>query len=126
MIKYNWEKVKKIGNYDIIKVLQYFCLNQHIYVPNYLPRNFEQKIYKVAKHPLPIGYSYIIDIESLLLNREDASISEIYEYIDLASARSLFDYTVRNIKTLPVVFADNEITNRLLTIDNNQIYFKYE
>ena len=52
-------------------------------------------------------------------------------YLELASKRNIFDYSIRGVKHLPVVLAEEyqlewiEI-NPLLSIEKNNIYFKYE
>ena len=125
MITYNWEKIKQLCNYDVINILHYFCYKQNMRFPQYLPREFSRAVFKEAMKPTPNGYSFICYLESLLINRDNANISEIYEYIDLASMRILFDYKVRSVTTLYYPKA-SEVDNKLLTIENNIIYFKYE
>jgi hypothetical protein len=128
MVKYNWEKVLSIVDFNEIKVLQFFCIATLKYMPRYLEKNLSINLYKRAKdRGLPKGNSYIINIEPLLVNNSNYSTQEIFNYIELASMRSLFEYNLKGIRTLPVMFGKGkEKLNRLITVHNEQIYFKYE
>jgi hypothetical protein len=126
MIKYNWEKIKRICDYDEINILWYFAIKSGVYKPKYLYKKLRRKIYLTKDYAYPPGYSYILNIKPLLINEVNATAKEIYQYINLASMRSYFDYKVRNIKTLPAIIAEEKIDNRLLRVENNKIHFMYE
>jgi|2_EtaG_2_1085320.scaffolds.fasta_scaffold176029_2 hypothetical protein len=129
MIKYNWEKVKRIGDYEPTKILQYFCFKEGIWVSNYLPKDYSKKIYSAATEPYPTGSSYMLNIRPVLMNKENYFIDDIWDYIKLASMRSLFEYKMQNVITLPVVIAKVarvDLINPLIQIDNGNIHFKHE
>ena len=131
MIKYDWEKVQRLCNGQPNDIVWYLAFRSGAYTKtlHYL-RNVNKSLYTAAKRPLPVGYSYIINTEDLFNNESGADITEIYEYITLASNRQIFDYRVRGDSTLHLNIAlalGIDVTyNSLLTVTNNIINFKYE
>jgi len=133
MIKFNWDNIKKYTKNDIPKILEYFS---NVYVLqgtmyNYLTEHkWAAKIYN-DKSP---KNDYILNINDLLANEENATQEEQYVYIDLASKRDIFTYynTRGNVIFLPTwkvekYYNINALkTNRLLTIDSDNIYLVYE
>jgi len=130
MIKYDWQKIKKICGYETVNILQYFCFRENLWMPSYLPKEYSHIVFKYAKlHPYPKGNSYIKNIVPVLQNKRGFYINEIYDYIHLASLRSYFDYKVRQIDTLPVVIGKAnkmDLNNPLIEIVDNNIHFNYE
>jgi hypothetical protein len=130
MIKFNWEQVKRICNYEPVSILQYFCFREGIWLPNYLPKNYSKKMYHSAtRDGYPYGDSYILNIKPILINTGNYFLTDIYDYIRMASARNYFDYKVRGIKTLPLIIAKAnrmELINPLIEVIDNNIHFKYE
>lgn len=75
------------------------------------------------------GNCFIINISPLFDNR--ISDWEFASYIYLASFRNYTEYKLFNIKYLdisliPDINLDKHKQNKLLKIENNKIYFKYE
>ena len=78
--------------------------------------------------------NYILNIDDLILNDLNATKDEQYVYLDLASKRDLFTY--HNTKGRVVFLVTWKVekyyninalkTNRLLSIDENNIYLVYE
>ena len=71
-------------------------------------------------------YSFLLDARSLLYNCN--YYKHTYNYIELASLRSLFDYNIRGIDYLHKwrVPKNYSLDNPLLTVDNGKIYFLYD
>lgn len=133
MIKFNWEELKKYSNNDIDKILEYFT---NVYVLKgtmyeYLLNNSWAAAAQNSKKPKS---NYILNIDELILNELNATKEEQYVYIDLASKRDLFTYY--NTKGRVVFLVTWKVekyynihtlkTNRLLNIDENNIYLVYE
>jgi len=133
MIKFNWEELKKYSNNDIDKILEYFT---NVYVLKgtmyeYLLNNNWAAAVQNSKKPKS---NYILNIDELILNDLNATKEEQYVYIDLASKRDLFTYY--NTKGRVVFLVTWKVekyyniqtlkTNRLLNIDENNIYLVYE
>jgi hypothetical protein len=133
MIKYNWEVIKKNTGNDISKILEYFS---NVYVLkgtmyNYLiSHKWAAAIYK-SEEP---ESNYILNIDDLILNVENATKEEQYVYLDLASKRDIFTYYNTKGRVIFLYgwkiekyYNINELkTNRLLNVDANNIYLIYE
>jgi hypothetical protein len=134
MIRYNWELIKKHSKNDAKKIIDYFA---NIYVLegtmySFLTNNqWATKIYndKTDKN------SYILNIKDLIRNTLNATLDEQYIYLDLASRRDLFTYynTRGTVNFIPYWKISDKYTdidrlrlNRLLEIDDRNIYFIYE
>ncbi len=63
-----------------------------------------------------------------LLEDKAASSFDIVQYIELCSRRNYVEYKFNRVTTLPSVVAydTNVQYNRLITVENRQILFKYE
>jgi hypothetical protein len=133
MIKYNWEDLKKYTNNDISKILEYlsnvYVLKGTMY--DYLLKHkWAAKIYNSKE----TKSSYLLNVDDLVLNSLNGTKDEQYVYLDLASKRDIFTYynTKGNVIFLPVWKVEEYYnlntlkSNRLLTIDSNNIYLIYE
>ena len=130
MITYNWEELKKHSKNDISKILEYFT-NVYVLKGTMYDYLLTHKWANAAHQP---GNNYILNIDDLILNDLNATKEEQYVYLDLASKRDLFTY--HNTKGRVIflytwkVEKDYNIqqlkTNRLLNIDDNNIYLIYE
>lgn len=133
MITFNWEDIKKYTKGDISKILEYFT---NVYVLqgtmyDYLnTHNWAAQIYnsKNAQN------SYLLNIKDLILNDSNATPEEQYVYLDLASRRDTFAYynTKGKVIFLPTWKVEKYYnlqalkTNRLLDINDKNIYLIYE
>ena len=133
MIKFNWNEIRKHTKDDISKILEYFT---NVYVLkgtmyNYLlGHKWAAKIYNSDK---PTN-NYILNIDDLILDELGATDEEKFVYLDLASRRDLFTYY--NTKGRVIFLHNWKIekyynlqalkTNRLLNIDEDNIYLVYE
>lgn len=130
MIRFNWQKIVGKTKGDKEKILEYFY---NIYLSNnfseYLEKNkFAREIYFEQSK-----MSFLLNIKDLLENSLNATKEEQYVYLDLASRRSLFNYFNTNKKVdylqkWKVIDYDLDKLklNRLLLLDDNNIYFIYE
>jgi len=134
MLRLNWEKLKKETKGDMKLICKYLsnAFLQDQSLPNSLVKN--KWMYALYYLHANDKQNFIIDIDSFLLNYESATDNERYVYLDLLSKRSMFTYlnTKKKVTFLPIwrVVADYDIdklkTNRLLVIDEHNVYFVYE
>ena len=133
MIKYNWENIKKYTNNKPELIIDYF---KNVYVMqgemyNYMQAN---KFARNIVNAKGIKSSYILNIADLITNNENASLTEQYIYIALASRRDAFSLfnskgRKRYLHEWEMV-GDYDIEkleiNKLLMISDKKIYFIYE
>lgn len=130
MIRYSLSKINKACNYDKVAVVQYFYLTQFIKYPFSTP--IGKKIIKEAERGIIRGDSYLLNVDDLLYNEPRATQIEIYDYIELASARNYMDYKATKQKGLNLQVVEslnvNYKGNSLLYIDEKRqtLHFKYE
>ena len=76
------------------------------------------------------GHSFLLNPKKLITAREVYSDEKLAEYVALASFRNYNEYKVTKQPTLSVyecpISTDSLINNKLLTIQNDQIYFCWE
>lgn len=104
----------------------YFALKAM--VQTQLPQNRYSLVYTYMNKDLS-GDSYLLNPYGLLADKT-ASYKEIADYIGLASFRKYSDYLASNDATLDILHSplnEEQIKqNRLLSIENGRIHFKYE
>ncbi len=120
MIQYNWGRVKRQAKGSDKEIL-------HI-MDSIVWGNTRTNRHTVHKWKDYLGLSFLLEPELLLTKSYTASDREIVEYIELASYRPLAEYlltgkTTLDFRTIP---DSRNITNQLLTIENNEVRFKYE
>ena len=129
MIKFSWKKINDKLDWNAFSVLEYFYLKRDIEIPPFLYRKVPLKVRKLAMEPTIKGPCFLINIDAALSNAEYPN--EIYNYIELASKRNVFDYHIRGVLYLPTVLAEEyhlslAETNSMLEVKDDKIYFKYE
>ena len=129
MIKFSWKKINDKLDWQAFNVLEYFFLKRRIAIPAYLRPTTPQNVVKESILPFPKGECFILNIDEVLRNANDPN--NLYQYLELACKRSMFDYKIRGIKYLPLVYVDEhrEVwieANPLLEIVDDRVYFKYE
>lgn len=134
MIRYNWEEIKKYTKNDPQKIIDYFS---NVYVLQGTMYNFittRNWAAKIQNSRLERN-SYLINIDALIKNELNGTKDEQYVYLDIASKRDLFTYlnTKGKVNFIPYWKVSDTYTdldrlrlNRLLEIDENNIYFIYE
>ena len=131
MIRYNWDAVREHTSSNVTKILDFFI---NVYVTkaeNFMALNpYAAKIIADDRSK----QSFIVNIKELVLNRGNATDSEVLMYLDLASRRNFFTYinTGKKVDYLPTWKIAGEYDtkklerNRLLLIKDNNIHFIYE
>jgi len=131
MIRYNWEVIKKHTKGDASKILKYFenvfVLKGEMY--SFLEQNSWAKSIYISTED---KNSFLLDIDQLIINADNATEEERVVYLDLASKRDYFTYmnTRGTVIFLPLwkntYPVDKLKLNRLLNIESKNIYFLYE
>lgn len=129
MIKYNWKEINNTLNWNSYYVCIYFYLREDLKIPKFLIVKLHKKLVEFSKEKYPEGNSFIINIQDLLLNVNNAL--DLYIYLQLASKRSIFDYNIRGITYLPKELLEEyeytwAIDSPLIDVKDNNVYFKYE
>jgi hypothetical protein len=133
MIKFNWKELKKYSKNDVDKILAYFT---NVYVLKGTMYNYllKHKWAAAVYNSTEPKNNYILNIDDLITNDLNATKEEQYVYLDLASKRDIFTYY--NTKGRVIFLYTWKVekyynlntlkTNRLLNIDDNNIYLVYE
>ena len=121
--RYNWALITKYCKGNVPDMVNYMRLCIGTRPKNKLPA----KLRKLSKKGLPSGVSYILNIEDVL-NNNVASVYDIAQYIELCGRRNYADYKFYKIKSLPGISAydTNVQHNRLITVENRKVLFRYE
>lgn len=124
MINYDWQKLNNYYKWNSTEVLKYFYFRIHMYPPVHIGNISKKEKKDITQFNK--GVSFLINPEPLLLKH--SSVTDMYEYIQIASLRSLFDYKLRGIDwvykwqiTDPI-----NLDNPLITIADEKIYLKYD
>jgi hypothetical protein len=125
MLLYDWKKIcKKAGKSSkrVITILESMLTTS-------MPRNRFDPLYRYIYDDFS-GHSFLANAEPLLFYRYKWKDKEIADYIGLASFRSLGEYKATGKLTLDLshspVGQDALNNNRLLRIENGNIFFMYE
>lgn len=126
MVTYEWLKIFKQSQGSpsiILDILTYI-------VERPIPKDDYDIITKRMSKIDWSGDSFLLNPQAVIDNRHFFKEKELAEYVGLASFRNLAEYKTTGRKTLPVkecpVKLESIKDNRLLSIVNNQIYFKWE
>jgi hypothetical protein len=125
MIFYNWKKIHRATKgkvRDIITVI-------HGMTYDLMPKNKRDRLYKYYQKDFS-GQSFLLYPERLFLHREEYEDIEIAQYVGIASQRSYAEYILSKDTTLDLFEYDGKdiilYKNRLLTVSENRIHFKFE
>ena len=121
--RFNWKKITNVCDGDAVIIVAFLRTCKGIHSTYKLPI----KLRRLSKRGIPKGVSYILDMDSLLRNNL-ASVHDIVQYIELCSRRNFVDYKFHNICSLPSVVAydSNVQYNRLISVTDSKVLFKYE
>lgn len=128
MIKFSWKKINDKLDWKATAVLHYFYLKEGLLAPKFLGQP-SKKVIKLAMQPYEVGSCFLLNISGVL--KGAIAPNDLYMYLELASKRNIFDYHIRGIKYLPLMLVDEyrldwvEI-NPMITIEKDNVYFKYE
>ena len=123
MIKYSWRTINNKLDWKIDDVVAYFYYKAGLSSP--IDSKKAQRLVNTKIN----GDCFILNLKDLLA--ENNNIINIYNYLNLASRRNIFDYKMRNVRYLHVCFiTENEKKwveyNPLLKLVDDKIYFIYE
>ena len=111
MILFNWDAIVNECGANSFKILD--------------------KFKAIGKHGVPknlSGNSYMLNLPALLASK--ASSAAKFDYIALAALRNYFDLEYQRNAGLFVYYSpvapEKLLKNKLFTIENDYIYFKYE
>ena len=126
MIFFNWSKIYVESDglpnkiLDIIAYLTFKPIAEN---------NYDTHILRMSSINWS-GISYLVNPKSILINRKKVSEDRLAEYVALASFRNYNNYKVTKQATLSIyecpISLDSLKNNKLLTIQNDQIYFCWE
>lgn len=119
MIKYDWELLYKLCNFNKFVVIDYL-----LYIRGFTKKCPKRKLKELKA--IPQGKSYILDLDSVLA---DNSVSKLdkFQYIELCSKRNLATYQFFRNVALNKVFVEEVVKyNRLITETKTELLFKYE
>lgn len=124
MINYDWQKLNNYYKWNSTEVLKYFYFRTHMYPPAHLGTLSKKEIRDITEFNK--GKSFLIKPEPLLL--QHSSVTDMYEYIQIASLRNLFDYRLRGIDWVYIwqIPPSVSLNNPLITIADEKIYLKYD
>jgi hypothetical protein len=125
MFLYDWGKIFEAGEQNPLAIFLIFKM----LVKRQIPKNKYDKIYKYSKIDFS-GKSFLVNAEALVYNSYQYSYREIAQYLAIASVRAFADYAatgdltvdIRKFEFDPILIEDN----RLLRIEDNRVYLKYE
>lgn len=129
MITFSWKKINTKFEWNADKVLKYFFLKQKLNIPPYLVKNVPLIVSKEAQKPYPKGPCFLIYPNRILT--EAKTPNNLYMYLELASMRNTFDYSIRGIRYLPLIMVPEYLkgcleVNPYLKVENDKVYFIYE
>lgn len=125
MLLFNWKKIYEKAEGSSNNVIEIL----HMLHKKKIPYNKYDPLYKYMGESFS-GDSFLLAPDALLDYAFKYDSKEVAVYIALASRRKLADYIAFNKKTLSVRHAPQLIDlinqNRLLFIEDGEIYFIYE
>lgn len=125
LILFDWKKVREYTNNDIIQILH--VMFYITYRP--IPKNKRDEFYHISKINW-YGTSFLVNPDDLFEKSVGHTNKEIAEYIALAALRSYGEYKATRKTTLDLFKANVDKStienNRLLTLEDDKIHFKWE
>jgi hypothetical protein len=125
MTLFNWKKIvnKTQGRAkDIFAIMHWMTFMS-------LPSNRKDTVYNYMQYNF-VGNSFAVDLKPLFFEAKNYTAQERIEYLSLLSYRSFAIYMHDQIVTLDLSHAnvgqDAINNNRLLTLIDDKIHFKYE
>lgn len=124
MVTYDWKKIQRIAKRDPKKVIKAMRV-----ISGQIPTNKYDELYPYYLRDFR-GKSYLVNPKELLDNDYFYKAKDIAEYIALASYRNYSVYLTTGDASLDLLHSPVSIAtiknNRLLSIENGKILFKYE
>ena len=125
MVLFNWKKIVKdtAGNKrDIFVIMRWLTFKV-------VPSNRKDPLYRYISKNYE-GDSFLVNAAPIFYEYKNYTTSEIMQYFSLASRRSYAKYIHEGSTTLDFLYTNIEEdainSNRLLTLEDGNIHFKYE
>jgi len=126
MVFYNWKKIREETNGNVGDIIAVLYILTYKKEP---PINRKDRRFKYWTKSF-YGESFLLNPESLLIQRNRYSDVEIAQYAGIASLRNYFDYQSKKDTTLDLLnFTGKQdilTKNRLLRVENGRIHFLFE
>jgi len=127
MFFYDWPKIYDASQGSVIEIVRIF----RMIVEKQIPKNKYDPIYRYSQKNFS-GISFMLHPDVLLYHSFKYKYREIAQYISLCALRSSADFISTQDPSLDVVLmpglSPEKIieNNRLLEIDDDKVYFRYE
>ena len=127
MFFYDWPKIYDASQGSVIEIVRIF----RMIVEKQIPKNKYDPIYRYSQKNFS-GISFMLHPDVLLYHSFKYKHREIAQYISLCALRSSADFISTQDPSLDVILLpglDPEKiieNNRLLIIDEDKVYFRYE
>ena len=127
MFFYDWPKIYDASQGSVIEIVRIF----RMIVEKQIPKNKYDPIYRYSQKNFS-GISFMLHPDVLLYHSFKYKYREIAQYISLCALRSSVDFISTQDPSLDVILLpglDPEKiieNNRLLIIDEDKVYFRYE
>jgi|TARA_A200000159_G_C7215459_1_gene293870 hypothetical protein len=127
MFFYDWPKIYDASQGSVIEIVRIF----RMIVEKQIPKNKYDPIYRYSQKNFS-GISFMLHPDVLLYHSFKYKYREIAQYISLCALRSSADFISTQDPSLDVILLpglDPEKiieNNRLLIIDEDKVYFRYE
>ena len=127
MFFYDWPKIYDASQGSVIEIVRIF----RMIVEKQIPKNKYDHIYRYSQKNFS-GISFMLHPDVLLYHSFKYKYREIAQYISLCALRSSADFISTQDPSLDVILLpglDPEKiieNNRLLIIDEDKVYFRYE
>ena len=127
MFFYDWPKIYDASQGSVIEIVRIF----RMIVEKQIPKNKYDSIYRYSQKNFS-GISFMLHPDVLLYHSFKYKYREIAQYISLCALRSSADFISTQDPSLDVILLpglDPEKiieNNRLLIIDEDKVYFRYE
>jgi len=127
MFFYDWPKIYDASQGSVIEIVRIF----RMIVEKQIPKNKYDPIYRYSQKNFS-GISFMLHPNVLLYHSFKYKYREIAQYISLCALRSSADFISTQDPSLDVILLpglDPEKiieNNRLLIIDEDKVYFRYE
>jgi len=127
MFFYDWPKIYNASQGSVIEIVRIF----RMIVEKQIPKNKYDSIYRYSQKNFS-GISFMLHPDVLLHHSFKYKYREIAQYISLCALRSSADFISTQDPSLDVILLPGlnpeKIieNNRLLMLDENKVYFRYE
>lgn len=127
MFLFDWPKIYDASKGNVVEIVRIF----RMIVEKQIPKNKYDPIYRYSQKNFS-GISFMLHPDVLLYHSFKYKYREIAQYISLCALRSSADFISTQDPSLDVILLpglDPEKiieNNRLLIIDEDKVYFRYE